>query len=120
MTNIPTGKVAGKPTVFPIPPCTPFPRSSDFAKLFAILYAHRKTGIRRGVLCEFYCQWTLKDINKANHDLSPFVSKGTADGWIVEEKGFFTMIFDEKSQKLGNASAKTAVAHRKRPSVAKA
>jgi hypothetical protein len=73
---------------FPIPECCPYERSSDLAKVFAVLYAHRGTGIAWLDAVACYRRWTLKDINRANYDVQLVVEgkglpKGAQLQWVV-------------------------------------
>ena len=61
---------------------TPFPPSSDSAKVFAILLAHKDTGISMQGLVEFYMRCSFKDKPQADYEVGKVLSVGIKDGWI--------------------------------------
>lgn len=60
-------KPAGK-GMYPIPDCVPFRPSSDYAKAWAILFAHREKGISRADFIERYRAWVGKPLKNCEFD----------------------------------------------------
>ena len=70
----PVGKGA-----YPIPDCVPYRPSSDYAKAWAILYAHREKGISRSDYIERYRAWVGKPLKNCEFDCH-VVSSPRQDG----------------------------------------
>lgn len=105
------GKVHQEPTVpktFPMPECVPFPPSSDFAKIFAILYNYKDKGISKPDLVDCYRLWSLKTFTQADRDVNGFLEDGSDPKgisevagyiWIVDKNGLITLHFVRQSPK---------------------
>ena len=101
-------KPAQPVVAFPIPSCSPFPPSSDFAKIFAILYAHRQTGISMEAFVLCYRRWSLKDKPQADFDLGSFISLGKTGGWIVERNGVVFLVTDAAATAAGTSRSQSS------------
>ncbi len=65
----PTVKKSASKTAYPIPDCVPYRASSSYAKAWAILYAHRGTGIAKSDLIQKYRALTSKPLKNCDFDV---------------------------------------------------
>jgi len=88
---------------FPMPECVPFRPSSGYAMAWAILYAHKGTGISKPDLISKYKAWSQKPDRNCQFDVAVVISpnedgsshrsasKAAQSYWVERQNSFLTL-----------------------------
>jgi hypothetical protein len=69
-----TATKPSNPNAYPIPDCVAFRKSSGYAMVWAILYAHREKGITKTALTQKYQAWSGKPDPNCGYDVHVVIS----------------------------------------------
>jgi hypothetical protein len=99
----PAGKKTAGAVAYPIPDCTPYRESSGYAQVWAILHAHKDTGISKTDLTAKYKAWCKKPDANCGFDVHVVISpredgschrsaaKAAQTYWVERENDFLRL-----------------------------